>query len=94
MLTGVEVMYSFCFTRYEFKTNHEEWINSVKPKLGPGSSAHVHAALNMTNENNKAIYKARAELRVTLHNLLKVNNMSFIITSKLFLELVYMYYVY
>ncbi|KMZ67699.1 Glutamyl-tRNA(Gln) amidotransferase subunit A [Zostera marina] len=57
--------------RYEFKTNHKEWINSVKPKLGPGSSAHVRAALNMTHENNKAIYKIRTELRVALHNLLK-----------------------
>ncbi|KAK6121213.1 hypothetical protein DH2020_045039 [Rehmannia glutinosa] len=41
--------------RYEFKTNHEEWIKSVKPKLGPDVSNRVWAAINTTQENDDGI---------------------------------------
>nr|DAD41113.1 TPA_asm: hypothetical protein HUJ06_015436 [Nelumbo nucifera] len=57
--------------RYEFKTNHEEWIKTVKPKLGPDISGRVLAAINTSNENIKTFYKVRIELRAALHNLLK-----------------------
>ncbi|KAI3448255.1 hypothetical protein Pfo_004920 [Paulownia fortunei] len=57
--------------RYEFKTNHEEWIKSVKPKLGPDVSNRVWAAINTTQENVKSLYKVRMEMRAALQSLLK-----------------------
>ncbi|KAL8027513.1 hypothetical protein ABFX02_14G099400 [Erythranthe guttata] len=58
--------------RYEFKTNHEEWIRSVKPKLGSDISNRVWAAINTTQENVKSLYKVRTEMRAALQSLLKV----------------------
>ncbi|CAA6658829.1 unnamed protein product [Spirodela intermedia] len=57
--------------RYEFKTNHEEWINTVKPKLGPDISCRILAAMEYTHENNKSLYKVRTELRSALNSLIK-----------------------
>ncbi|KAL6501223.1 hypothetical protein OROHE_024870 [Orobanche hederae] len=56
---------------YEFKTNHEEWIKSVKPKLGLDVSNRVWAAINTTQENVKSLYKVRMEMRAALKSLLK-----------------------
>lgn len=58
--------------RYEFKTNHEEWVKSVKPKLGPDVSERVLAAINISHENMKSLYRVRTEMRAALQNLLKV----------------------
>ncbi|KAH7575593.1 hypothetical protein ACOSP7_004658 [Xanthoceras sorbifolium] len=57
--------------RYEFKTNHEEWVKSVKPRLGPNASYHVFEAVNTTHDNLKILYKVRNEMRVALQSLLK-----------------------
>ncbi|XP_024019873.1 outer envelope protein 64, mitochondrial [Morus notabilis] len=57
--------------RYEFKSNHEEWITSVKPKLGPDVSERVNAAIKTTYENIKILYKVRTEMRASLQSLLK-----------------------
>ncbi|KAK8971493.1 hypothetical protein KSP40_PGU006981 [Platanthera guangdongensis] len=57
--------------RYEFKTIYEEWINTVKPRMGLEISARVLSSLNSTCENAKSLYKARAELRAALNSLLK-----------------------
>ncbi|KAI3755293.1 hypothetical protein L1987_55089 [Smallanthus sonchifolius] len=57
--------------RYEFKTNHEEWINTVKPRLGSDVSDPIHAAITANHENIKAYYKVRTEMRAALRNLLK-----------------------
>ncbi|KAL9275950.1 Outer envelope protein 64, mitochondrial-like protein, partial [Drosera capensis] len=57
--------------RYEFKANHEEWVKSVKPKLGPDASYHVHAAIGTDHQNIKTLYKVRAEMREALQTLLK-----------------------
>lgn len=62
----------FHLSRYEFKTNHEEWVKSVKRRLGRGVPDHVIAAINTTHDNIKALYKVRTEMRVAFHNLLKV----------------------
>ncbi|KAF8404606.1 hypothetical protein HHK36_009493 [Tetracentron sinense] len=59
--------------RYEFKTNHEEWVKTVKPKLGPDISARVLAAVNTTHDKIKTLYKVRTEIRAALHSLLKGN---------------------
>ncbi|KAJ9552118.1 hypothetical protein OSB04_016163 [Centaurea solstitialis] len=57
--------------RYEFKTNHEEWINTVKPRLGSGVSDHIRAAIKAQHENIKTYYKVRTEMRAALRSLLK-----------------------
>ncbi|KVI01833.1 outer envelope protein 64, mitochondrial isoform X1 [Cynara cardunculus var. scolymus] len=57
--------------RYEFKTNHEEWINTVKPRLGSGVFDQIHAAITAQHENIKAYYKVRTEMRAALCSLLK-----------------------
>ncbi|KAB1206893.1 Outer envelope protein 64, mitochondrial [Morella rubra] len=57
--------------RYEFKTNHEERVKSVKPKLGPDVSDRVLAAISTSHENMKTLYKVRTEMRAALQNLLK-----------------------
>ncbi|KAL0375987.1 UNVERIFIED_CONTAM: Outer envelope protein 64, mitochondrial [Sesamum calycinum] len=57
--------------RHEFKTNHEEWITCVKPKLGPDISNRVWAAINTTQENVKSLYKVRMEMPAAVQSLLK-----------------------
>lgn len=57
--------------RYEFQSNHEEWIKSVKPKLGPDVAERVNATIETTPENIKSLYKVRNEVRASLHSLLK-----------------------
>ncbi|KAG0471637.1 hypothetical protein HPP92_016183, partial [Vanilla planifolia] len=57
--------------KYEFKTNHEEWINTIKPRFGHKVSARVLAALNSSHDNVKSLYKVRAEFRAALNSLLK-----------------------
>ncbi|GAB2292008.1 hypothetical protein Dimus_026256 [Dionaea muscipula] len=57
--------------RYEFKTNYKEWVNLVKPKLGPDASDHVQAAIQTDYENIKDLYIVRAEVRSALQTLLK-----------------------
>ncbi|XP_027918977.1 outer envelope protein 64, mitochondrial-like isoform X2 [Vigna unguiculata] len=56
---------------YEFKTNHEEWVKSLKFKLGRGVSDHVIAAINTVYDNIKALYKVRTEMRGAFQSLLK-----------------------
>ncbi|KAL8540560.1 hypothetical protein ACS0TY_001988 [Phlomoides rotata] len=57
--------------RHEFKTNHEEWIISAKPRLGPDVSSRVSAAINTIQENAKSLYKVKVEMRAALKSLLK-----------------------
>ncbi|KAH6831684.1 translocon at the outer membrane of chloroplasts 64-V [Perilla frutescens var. hirtella] len=57
--------------RHEFKINHEEWVKSIKPKLGPDISNSVWAAINTTHENVKSLYNVKAEMRAALRGLLK-----------------------
>ncbi|KAF6135647.1 hypothetical protein GIB67_028218, partial [Kingdonia uniflora] len=57
--------------RYEFKTNHEEWVRTAKPKLGPHISARVLAVINTTHDNIKTFYEVRTETPAVLNSLLK-----------------------
>ncbi|KAM7251674.1 hypothetical protein ACFE04_023557 [Oxalis oulophora] len=57
--------------RHEFKTNYEEWVKSVKPRLGRGICNLVLEAVNSTYENLKSLYKVKSEMRVAFQNLLK-----------------------
>ncbi|CAL5379537.1 unnamed protein product [Camellia sinensis] len=61
----------FLLQRYEFKTNHEEWVKSTKPRLGPDVSDRVRAAISTAYENIKSLYKVRTEMRSALQSLLK-----------------------
>ncbi|KAG6792478.1 hypothetical protein POTOM_001628 [Populus tomentosa] len=58
--------------RHEFKTNHEDWVKSVEPKLASDVSDNVLTAINTTHENIKALYDIRKELRACMQILLKV----------------------
>ena len=57
--------------RYEFKMNHEEWVNTVKLVLGDGISSRVHAALETTDEQIGYCLKERNEMHAALSNLPK-----------------------
>lgn len=59
--------------RHEFKTNHEDWVKSVEPKLASDVSDNVLTAINTTHENIKALYDIRKELRACMQILLKDN---------------------
>ena len=66
---------SFCklnLFRYEFKTNHEEWIESVKPRLGCAVFGHVSTATGAAYDNIKTLYKVKNEMRGAFQRLLKV----------------------
>ncbi|KAM6577739.1 hypothetical protein CsatB_029576 [Cannabis sativa] len=56
--------------RYEFKSNHGEWVKAVKPDLGPGISERVCEALEATDENIDACVSVKTEIRAALTELL------------------------
>ncbi|XP_042017716.1 amidase 1-like [Salvia splendens] len=56
--------------RHEFKNNHGEWVESVKPSLGPGISERVWEAVRSTDENITVCRSLRGELRAALDDLL------------------------
>ncbi|KNA11299.1 hypothetical protein SOVF_136220, partial [Spinacia oleracea] len=59
---------------YEFKTNHGEWITSVKPNFGDNVSGRVRTAIKSVPRDVKVLYKVRTELRSALQNLLKITS--------------------
>ncbi|GFY90134.1 translocon at the outer membrane of chloroplasts 64-V [Actinidia rufa] len=65
----------FLLQRYEFKTNHEEWVKSMKPRLGSDVSDKVNAAITATHADIKSLYKVRTEMRAALRSLLKDDGM-------------------
>ncbi|XP_058743445.1 amidase 1-like [Vicia villosa] len=56
--------------KYEFKKTHGEWIDEVKPNLGPGVTEMVGAALKSTGENVDVAYSVKGEWRDALTALL------------------------
>jgi Asp-tRNA(Asn)/Glu-tRNA(Gln) amidotransferase A subunit family amidase len=56
--------------RYEFKNNHGEWINAVKPDIGPGISERVSDALTTTAEGIDICHSIIRELHEALTSLL------------------------
>ncbi|KAI8570775.1 hypothetical protein RHMOL_Rhmol01G0063100 [Rhododendron molle] len=67
--------------RSEFKNNHGEWVNIVKPDLGPSKSERVWAAVRSTNENIDVCHSVETELRVALTAFLGVFSISFFISK-------------
>ncbi|XP_054777787.1 outer envelope protein 64, mitochondrial isoform X1 [Prosopis cineraria] len=61
----------FSLQGYEFKTNHEEWIESVKPRLGCSVFDCVSAATGAAYDNIKTLYKVKNEMRGAFQSLLK-----------------------
>ncbi|KAJ4957140.1 hypothetical protein NE237_013923 [Protea cynaroides] len=57
--------------RYEFRINHEEWLTSVKPHLGPGISDRVQQVLKTTSENIDICHMIKNETRAALTDLLE-----------------------
>ncbi|KAM7479639.1 hypothetical protein LguiA_027852 [Lonicera macranthoides] len=57
--------------RHEFKHNHEEWVDSMKPTLDPVISAQIHEALEMADNEIENCHAVRYELRSALNSLLK-----------------------
>nr|GMD33925.1 outer envelope protein 64, chloroplastic [Ipomoea batatas] len=56
---------------HEFKQNHGEWINSVKPTLDPAITAQLHGGLEMADIDIENCHVVRNEMRSALSNLLK-----------------------
>ncbi|CAN4088737.1 unnamed protein product [Withania somnifera] len=57
--------------RHEFKENHLEWINAVKPNLDPVISTQMQGALEVTDANIDSCQTIRNEMRSALNDLLK-----------------------
>ncbi|CAK9153615.1 unnamed protein product [Ilex paraguariensis] len=57
--------------RHEFNRNHDGWINSVKPNLGPVVSAQVHERLEVPDREIENFHLLRNEMRAALNTLLK-----------------------
>ncbi|PIA30823.1 hypothetical protein AQUCO_05400135v1 [Aquilegia coerulea] len=60
-----------CLQRYEFKTNHGEWVTTVKPNLGPGLSERVWEAVKSTDEHIGISHSVKTELQTALSTLLE-----------------------
>ncbi|KAF5178711.1 Glutamyl-tRNA(Gln) amidotransferase subunit A [Thalictrum thalictroides] len=60
-----------CLQRYEFKTNHSEWVTTVKPNLGPGLSERVWEAVKSTDEHIGICHSVKTELQAALSTLLE-----------------------
>ncbi|KAL6004452.1 hypothetical protein ACLOJK_005005 [Asimina triloba] len=56
---------------HEFKSCHEEWVNSNNCVLDPIIKSHMHAKLNLTDANFDRCESARNETRAALNALLK-----------------------
>lgn len=57
--------------RYEFKINHEEWVRTCNPHLGPGISERVLEAMRTTDENIDLCRSIKIKLREALASLLE-----------------------
>ncbi|KAF0891543.1 hypothetical protein E2562_010539 [Oryza meyeriana var. granulata] len=58
--------------RSQFKANHAEWVNTVKPNLGPGLRERIHEAIaSGDNEPLEEFQAIRAEFKSALAALLK-----------------------
>lgn len=57
--------------RWEFKENHEEWLKTAKPDLGPAIAARVQAALETSGKLVSLVTQIRNEARFAINDLLK-----------------------
>ncbi|XP_021750551.1 outer envelope protein 64, chloroplastic-like [Chenopodium quinoa] len=57
--------------RYEFKENHGEWINSVKPDVGASIRALFHEGNVIDESEIQKMHRVKTEMRLALNSLLK-----------------------
>ncbi|KAI5562138.1 hypothetical protein BDE02_15G034300 [Populus trichocarpa] len=57
--------------RYEFRSNHEEWINTVKPILEPNFSAQMNEIMELSDAEIELCKSIREEMRSAINSLLK-----------------------
>ncbi|KAI9380994.1 hypothetical protein POPTR_015G038600v4 [Populus trichocarpa] len=57
--------------RYEFRSNHEEWINTVKPILEPNLSAQMNEIMELSDAEIELCKSIREEMRSAINSLLK-----------------------
>jgi len=62
---------NICF-RSEFKANHAEWVNTVKPNLGPGIRERVYEAITSEDGPMEDFHALRTEFKSALSALVKV----------------------
>ncbi|KAL5748780.1 hypothetical protein ACOSQ2_026077 [Xanthoceras sorbifolium] len=67
--------------RHEFKHNHEDWINSVKPTLDAAILAQVHEMMEMDDAEIENCKSIRNEMRVAINSLLKDDGLLVIPTT-------------
>ncbi|KAK4414189.1 Translocon at the outer membrane of chloroplasts 64 [Sesamum alatum] len=67
--------------RHEFKQNHDEWINSVKPSLDPVILAQIPEVSDLTDADVEKCNIIRSELRSAINALLKDDGILVIPTS-------------
>ncbi|KAK8452119.1 hypothetical protein SEVIR_5G062750v4 [Setaria viridis] len=60
-----------CLQRSEFKANHAEWVNTVKPNLGPGIRERVHGAITSEAGPMEEFHVLRTEFKAALDALVK-----------------------
>ncbi|KAL0429558.1 UNVERIFIED_CONTAM: Outer envelope protein 64, chloroplastic [Sesamum radiatum] len=66
---------------HEFKQNHDEWINSVKPSLDPVILAQIPEVSDLTDADVEKCNTIRSELRSAINALLKDDGILVIPTS-------------
>uniref|UniRef100_A0A6M2F9M0 Amidase domain-containing protein n=1 Tax=Populus davidiana TaxID=266767 RepID=A0A6M2F9M0_9ROSI len=57
--------------RYEFRSNHEEWINTEKPILEPDFSAQMNEIMKISEAEIELCKSIREEMRLAMNSLLK-----------------------
>ncbi|CAD6217059.1 unnamed protein product [Miscanthus lutarioriparius] len=60
-----------CLQRSEFKANHAEWVNTVKPNLGPGIRERVHEAIASEDGPMEDFHVLKTEFKLALSALIK-----------------------
>ncbi|CAO2185164.1 unnamed protein product [Urochloa humidicola] len=60
-----------CLQRSEFKANHGDWVNTVKPNLGPGIRERVHQAITYKDGPMEDFHVLRIEFKSALAALVK-----------------------
>lgn len=58
--------------RWEFKVNHEGWLTTANPNLGPATAARTKAALETTSHLLPLLQRIKDEARYAINDLLKV----------------------
>lgn len=62
----------FWMGRFEFKSNHEEWVKSAKPDFATDIGARVKASIETSAELVPLVLKIKDECRQAMDELLKV----------------------